>query len=280
MFQFRKVLRPNGRAGWIASAALHVVLIALAVMIPWRAVSRMTFIQLTPPPAPGLPDLPALGGTEPGRGPTGGLGRPVPVVAAPAPQAAPAPVGKIDSVVAKLPAAAPRVVPAPRLGDARLWPGPRPALPIEVADALYRRDTLPRDSVAVHRLRAMVDTLNQVIDLEQRERRLPNWTTEVTGKKFGLDSSGIYIAGLKIPTPVLAMLGNMLPQGNFDEALRARQLEDMRQDLLQAARRTETLQEFRRYVREIRARKQAERDAERRARGDTTGVRDTVKIVP
>ena len=43
---------------------------------------------------------------------------------------------------------------------------------------------------------------------------------------------------------------------------------------------TETLQEFRRYVREIRARKQAERDADRRARGDTTGVRDTVKVLP
>jgi len=50
---------------------------------------------------------------------------------------------------------------------------------------------------------------------------------------------------------------------------------------MQAARRTETLQMFRKYVRELRARKQAERDAEKRARGDTTTTKaDTVKAVP
>src|SRR5438445_621462 len=151
-----------------------------------------------------------------------------------------------------------------------------------VADALYRgRDSVARDSMVVRRLRAMVDSLNQIIDVEQREHRLPTWTAEVTGKKFGIDSSGIYVAGVKIPAPVLAMLGNLLPQGDFDASLRARQLADMRADILQAARRTETLREFRRYVREIRERKQAERDAERRARGDTVGARaDTVKLVP
>ena len=50
---------------------------------------------------------------------------------------------------------------------------------------------------------------------------------------------------------------------------------------MQAARRTETLRLFKQYVRDLRARKQAERDAERRARGDTTEAKvDTVKIVP
>jgi len=58
-------------------------------------------------------------------------------------------------------------------------------------------------------------------------------------------------------------------------------MEDMRQDLMQAARRTETVQLFRQYVRELRARKQAERDAAKRARGDTTKTKaDTVKAVP
>jgi len=50
---------------------------------------------------------------------------------------------------------------------------------------------------------------------------------------------------------------------------------------MQAARRTETLRLFKQYVRDLRARKQAERDAERRARGDTTQTqRDTVNVVP
>jgi len=89
------------------------------------------------------------------------------------------------------------------------------------------------------------------------------------------------VAGIKIPTAALALLPISLPQGNYDEQRRARQLDEMRQDLMQAARRTETLRLFKQYVRDLRARKQAERDAERRARGDTTGAKaDTVKIVP
>jgi hypothetical protein len=49
----------------------------------------------------------------------------------------------------------------------------------------------------------------------------------------------------------------------------------MRADILRAADRAQTLQQFRRYVRELRERKQAERDAEERRR-----AQDTVKAVP
>jgi len=63
--------------------------------------------------------------------------------------------------------------------------------------------------------------------------------------------------------------------------MRARHLQDMREDLLRAAARAETYHDFKRYVQELRARKQAERDAEKRARGDTTGAKaDTAKVVP
>jgi len=76
---------------------------------------------------------------------------------------------------------------------------------------------------------------------------------------------------------VLALLGNSLPQGNYGEAVRERQIEYMRQDILQAARRAENLEQFRRYVKEIRQRNQDARDFERRQRGDTTRVKaDTV----
>jgi len=83
---------------------------------------------------------------------------------------------------------------------------------------------------------------------------------------FGIDSQFIHVAGIKIPTAALALLPISLPQGNYDEQRRARQLDEMREDLMQAARRTETLRLFKQYVRDLRARKQAERDAERRAR--------------
>jgi hypothetical protein len=149
-------------------------------------------------------------------------------------------------------------------------------LPASVAQALYG-DTAGRNSAAIARLKAMVDSLNQVLDQIQRENRRPAWVAGGTPDKptWGLDSQYIHIAGLKIPTPALALLGQFLPQGNYDEGLRARQMEYMRQDLLQAAERAQSFQQFRSYVRELRQRKQAEREAEQRRRGQ-----DTVKAVP
>src|SRR3989442_2454074 len=172
-----------------------------------------------------------------------------------------APAGGGGNLVAPLKAA-----------DGRLWVLPRPALPEVVADALYGEPDL-RDSVAVGRLRAMVDTLNRQLDSLQIGRKPPSWTANVAGEKFGIDGSNIYIGPIRIPTAALALLGNLLPQGNYDESRRARQLADMRADLLQAARRAQTMDQFKKYVKELRAREQAEREVERPARGDTTRAR-------
>src|SRR5947208_2534664 len=226
-------------------------------------------------PAPEPVELPPVGGTQPGRGPAGGLPRPAPVEAAPAPVSQPSPpdVGRPDSTLAASPAAVgPHLITPPQAADGRLWVLPRPALPEAVADALYGEPDL-RDSVAVGRLRAMVDTLNRQLDSLQIARKPPSWTANVAGEKFGIDGSNIYIGPIRIPTAALALLGNLLPQGNYDESRRARQLADMRADLLQAARRAETMDQFRKYVKDLRARKHAEREFERRARGYTTRTR-------
>src|SRR5258705_2295484 len=123
------------------------------------------------------------------------------------------------------------------------------------------------------------------MDRDQGERRRRWWT--VGGRRGtrtgGIASAYIHVAGIKIPTAVLAALGyikmaggkSLLPQGNFDEDRRNRQLADMRADILQAAARAQSLAQFRRYVRELRDRKQAERDADERRR-----AQDTVKAVP
>ena len=286
MFEFRRIASRRTGAPWLASAVLHATVTVLVLAVAWRVRPRTTFITLTPPTVRAMPWLPPNGGSERGRGPSGGLGHPVPVTAAPRPPAIPAPIGTVDSTLAVNASAVGRhIVTEPRLANPLIWVSPRPALPAEVADILYRhtdvKDPPPRDTVVVRRLRAMVDSMNRIIDVEQREHRRPTWTTEVAGKKFGMDSSGIYIAGVKIPTGVLMALGSMLPQGNFDEAMRARQLSDLRADMIQAARRTQTLQEFRGYVRELRARKQAEHDAARRQREDTLpATPDTVRMVP
>lgn len=260
----------------------HAAVIVFAIFGSWRIDGRQGLITIIPPSAPQFHELPPFGGTRRGIGPSGGLGRPLPNAAVPdTTPPVPAPVGKPDTTLAASPVAiGPHIVTPPQVGDGRLWVLPRPALPSEVADALYEPHE-SRDSTVVRRLKAMVDSLNVVIDQDQRARQRPVWTTDVAGKVFGIDSQYIHVAGIKIPTAALALLPISLPQGNYDEQMRARQLDEMRTDLMQAARRTETLQLFKQYVREMRARKQAERDAERRAKGDTTQVKaDTVSAVP
>ncbi len=267
---------PVGRA-WIVTAVLHIVAVILFIVVPWQAPRRKTDYVVLQPLAigdtlqfvPGTRELRAKGPTI-----VSSRREPTPPPAAPPPAVTP----PTDTGVT-LPAYDPhagKVAPAPQVGDGRLWVSPRPGLPAAVADALYG-DTTARLNVAVTRLRAMVDSLNQVLDVIQREKQRPSWTIGGTPDKpaWGIDSAYIHVAGIKIPTMALALLGNLLPQGNFDESMRARQLQDMRDDLLHAAARAESFQQFRRYVRELRERKQAERDAEQRRR-----AQDTVKAVP
>lgn len=192
---------------------------------------------------------------------------------APAP-AAVAPAADTTPVADAGPGITGRIVPGPALGDGSLWVAPRPALPAAVADQLYGPPTGQRDSVAIGRLRAMVDSLNEFLDEEQRARRLPDWTVGGgDGPKWGIDPQWVHLGDIKIPTAALALLGGLLPPGSYDEALRQRHLADMRQDLLYSAWRAQTTQEFQRYVRETRERRRQERDAAR-------AQRDTTRIVP
>jgi hypothetical protein len=279
---------PIGRA-WLVTAAIHVLAVVVFFTVnlaaPWR---KAEYIVL--PPRDIGDTLVFVPGTREARakGPTIVSTRREPppdtaVTPPPPPPAAPAPPDTGSTLPAYDPNAS-RVAPAPQVGDGRLWVSPRPGLPAVVAEQIYG-DTAQRRTAAVNRLRVMVDSLNQVLDQEQREHRKPSWTVGGTpdNPTWGIDSAYIHVAGIKIPTAVLAALGYirtaggkfLLPQGNFDEDMRNRQLADMRADILRAADRAQTLQQFRRYVRELRERKQAERDAEERRR-----AQDTVKATP
>jgi hypothetical protein len=259
-----------GRA-WLITAALHVVGVILAVTVPWQAPQQPRYVVLEPIDTVAFMPFRATR-TNPTRGPRVGTARPEPPPDTPLPPPPPAAVPPSDSGTA-MPTYDPDATAlTPRVGDGRLWVSPRPALPSTVAEALYG-DTVGRNEKAIERLRVMVDSLNQVYDQIQRERQRPTWVTG--GGKFGIDSQYIHIAGIKIPTMALALLGNLLPQGNFDEEMRSRQLQLMREDILRAADRAQTFQDFRRYVRELRERKQAERDADKRRQSQ-----DTVTVVP
>src|SRR2546422_3804675 len=163
------------------------------------------------------------------------MGRPLPQAAVPdTTPAVPSPGGKRDATLAASPVAVgPHMVNPPERGDGRLWVLPRPGLPAEVADALYAPPE-QRDTVVVRRLRAMVDSLNVMIDQEQRGRQKPTWTTDVAGKGFGNDSPYIHLGGGKNPTAAPPVLPLSPPPGDHHRQPRARPAPQMRPGPLQA----------------------------------------------
>ncbi|HYS21024.1 MAG TPA: hypothetical protein VEO73_08040 [Gemmatimonadales bacterium] len=278
LFDLKGVPGLRSKMGWIFAVALHVIgvvaLFVLPLAAPWGK-DRPAYVTL-------VPETPPYNGTDRPRSrrPSGFAKskQPSDTATPQAPLPVPPPPVVRDSGPPPRPDAGLSLFESlqPRMGDGLAWVPPRPALPAEVAEALYGVHDR-RDSAAVQRLRAMVDSLNQILTEEQRERRKPVWTTTVAGTAFGIDSQYIHVAGIKIPTAALALLPIRLPEGNYDEQLRARHLQEMREDLLQAAARAETYHDFKRYVQQLRARKQAERDAEKRRRGEQP---DTVKAIP
>lgn len=150
----------------------------------------------------------------------------------------------------------------PGLADGWLWVRPLPLPPRELAQRLSQSRAELVDSAVSSIVQAYLDSIAH--DPASRNVGLPSWTTEIAGRKFGLDSKNIYIAGLKIPAAVLALLP--ISGGNIDQNRAYNHLMDLRADLLYAARRAETLEEFKQVIREIRLRKEREREMERNQR--------------
>jgi len=150
----------------------------------------------------------------------------------------------------------------PGLAEGRLWVRPLPLPPRELAERLSQKRAELLDSAVSQIVQAYLDSIAS--DPASKNVGLPSWTTEVAGRKFGLDSKNIYIAGLKIPAAVLALLP--IPGGNIDQNRAYNRLMDLRGDLLYAARRAETLEEFKEVIREIRLRKEREREFDKNQR--------------
>jgi hypothetical protein len=151
----------------------------------------------------------------------------------------------------------------PGLADGRLWVRPLPLPPRELAQKLSRSQAELVDSAVSAIVQAYLDSIAS--DPASRNVGLPSWTTEIAGKKFGLDSKNIYIAGLKIPAAVLALLP-ISGGGNIDQNRAYNHLMDLRQDLIYAAQRAQTMDEFKQIIREIRERKEREREFEKNQR--------------
>jgi hypothetical protein len=156
--------------------------------------------------------------------------------------------------------AVPRI--GPGLAEGKLWVRPLPLPPRELAQRLSRSRAQLLDSAVTAIVQAYLDSIAN--DPASKNQGLPSWTTEIAGKKFGLDSKNIYIAGLKIPAAVLALLP--IPAGNIDQNRAYNHLMDLRADLIYAAQRAQTMEEFKTVIREIRERKEREREFEKNQR--------------
>ena len=150
----------------------------------------------------------------------------------------------------------------PGLADGKLWVRPLPLPPRELAQRLSKSRAELVDSAVTMIVQAYLDSIAN--DPATKNQGLPSWTTEIAGKKFGIDAKNIYIAGLKIPAAVLALLP--IPAGNIDQNRAYSHLMDLRADLLYAAQRAETMEEFKQVIHEIRMRKEREREFEKNQR--------------
>src|SRR5207247_10292845 len=101
----------------------------------------------------------------------------------------------------------------PGLAQGRLWVRPLPLPPKELAQRLSKNHVELVDSAVTAIVQTYLDSIAN--DPASRDATLPSWTQEIAGKKFGIDSKNIYIAGLKIPAAVLALLP--IPAGNIDQ---------------------------------------------------------------
>jgi hypothetical protein len=279
--------QPRASPWWIvASFVAHAALVALFLLMPHRTYpSGPTYIVLAPPGGGELIELPPLGPIRPlgrtpqrrtsGRttGPRQAVGPPVqvpmevpsglPPVRPGVAAGASGPGGRDTTAVTGPLAAAGFRILGPHFGDGRLWLRPWDA--IAAAIAASGRDSITPamhvaliDSAIVARLHAFLDTLAP--DSFAVAGPKP-WVTEIDGQKWGLDGGWIYLGGLKLPSAILALIP--LPQGNYDRAKHEADLLQIREDILQAARRAESAAEFRKYVEETRKRREAERDAKR-----------------
>jgi hypothetical protein len=134
--------------------------------------------------------------------------------------------------------------------------------PRELAKRLQKSHSELVDSAVTAVIQSYLDSIAREPGADRV--RLPDWTTEVNGAKFGLDSRNIYIAGLKIPAAVLALLP--LPSGGNQSRALDHNGQWIAEDLRRAASRATTLDEFKRAVRELREQKQWEKDLQRAQR--------------
>ncbi|HWP37409.1 MAG TPA: hypothetical protein VNL18_07625 [Gemmatimonadales bacterium] len=264
--------------GSAVSVLVHVVVLALLIVLyrPHLPLRRVTLIPLDAGEAPVMTYVPPAESARVRRAEPRRVDTPsIPTVEDVPPVVVRVPAGQRgDSAGGPRVAARPRVRIGPGYGDGRLWIPPIDVLalgrvlasePEGGAGGGGPPGTGQMDSVLTSRLFAFLDSLPPDSFAPPAQ---PKWTTEIGGKTWGIDGRWIYLGGLKLPAALLALLP-IQNQGNYDQQRAARELQRMRDDILQAAQRAANSAEFKKYVDELRKRRDAERDMRRRVPRDT-----------
>jgi hypothetical protein len=270
--------RPQ-RWSWIA-VAVSVVVHALLLLVrigPWlpprTPVDRHDVLFVLGSEGPRAVDMPfqnarPSGGVLKKRPPTSGI------TALPVPETGPVPEKPIPmdtATVVQEPEPADtfgRVGPArdrghgrigPAQGEGKLWVRPLPLPPQELARAVAGRSHIELvDSAVTAIVQVYIDS---VLNSEPANSPLPSWTTKIGDQQVGLDSKWIYLGPIKIPT---ALVAAFLPLGGGSaetaDMPKFHQLQQMREDVAYAARRAQTIQDFKRAIKELRAERERERE--------------------
>jgi hypothetical protein len=261
--------------------AVHSLFFLVRVT-PWLPPSRLppSVVILVPPGAEGTRAV-TMQFQEPGGAATKGRAagitpreepKPTPTPeeakppeAPPAPEAPEVPRQPAESVTPAPAAPVPgsgivRIGPAP--GQWKVWVRPLPAPPREIVEGLARSHVELVDSAVSQIVQAYIDSVLNAPS--QPGERPPSWTTQIYGKTFGLDSKYIYLGGLKIPSAILAMLP--IKGGVSMEYSQANRLATIREDLQYASQRAQTMEDFKRAIRELRAERERQHELEKNQR--------------
>ncbi len=126
------------------------------------------------------------------------------------------------------------------------------------------------DSVLTQTFGGVRDSILAAQEIAAGKRKPGDWTVKGPGGTWGIDDRSIHLGKISVPNAVLALLSSKFQQnlrGNPVAAVEARRMGDIHRDLLDHAQMSMNEDDFRGAVKQIRLRKDRERNerlAERR----------------
>ncbi len=150
----------------------------------------------------------------------------------------------------------------PAFGDGRLWVRPLPFTPAELAARLGGGTTQATvDSIVSEMIQEYLDAVAAGAGAAQP----PSWVTSIGGQTVGVDPRWIHLGPIKLPTFLLGLIP-LNVQANPQQVAQSRRWAEMRQMIQLQGARDAALDDIGRAARELRERREADREFERNQR--------------